>query len=149
MHSFYLFWQHFSGMVELWEEVQDLLLLSQMSQMEASEQQHWQKVCRFCGNQLQNWDQHQFGPTADQGCVCDHSDCQQLMSLACSVTLECGHLCSGVNGETECLKCLKCHNDNSLKQDADDLCVICFTDRLGIRLFFGLIHNISEKLCCI
>jgi len=52
----------------------------------------------------------------------------------CQRILKCGHLCGGIKGETKCLPCLHgCDSDEnpSLKQDADDMCMICFTDALS------------------
>jgi len=53
---------------------------------------------------------------------------------ACERILECGHLCGGVRDESICLPCLqgcshKC--DIILKQDGDDMCMVCFTDGLA------------------
>lgn len=48
--------------------------------------------------------------------------------------LECGHPCGGVRNETKCLPCLQGCSDKLgtiLKQDADDMCMICFTDALA------------------
>lgn len=51
----------------------------------------------------------------------------------CDQTLTCGHPCSGVKGEEECLPCL--HGcaalEANLKQDADDMCMICYTEGLS------------------
>jgi hypothetical protein len=47
--------------------------------------------------------------------------------------LACGHQCGGIANEEECLPCL--HNcppyQGKLKQDADDMCMICFTEALS------------------
>ena len=45
----------------------------------------------------------------------------------------CGHLCGGVKEEDPCLPCLHhgSSTDTSLKQDADDMCMICFTEALA------------------
>lgn len=47
--------------------------------------------------------------------------------------LACGHQCGGIVNEEECLPCL--HNcppyQDKLKQDADDMCMICFTEALS------------------
>lgn len=55
-------------------------------------------------------------------------------------------MCGGVKGEATCLPCLHgCSSDSSLKQDADDMCMVCFTEALACapalqvilkRLFF-------------
>jgi len=52
----------------------------------------------------------------------------------CQRILNCGHLCGGIKDETKCLPCLHgCASveNPSLKQDADDMCMICFTDALS------------------
>lgn len=52
--------------------------------------------------------------------------------MACTKLLNCGHMCGGVLNEEHCLPCLHgCSNDSSLKQDADDMCMICFTEALS------------------
>ncbi|KAK0411800.1 hypothetical protein QR680_005853 [Steinernema hermaphroditum] len=78
--------------------------------------------CRFCTNQLSSEKQMLRG-------VCNHEECLKLAETSCKKTHPCGHLCCGIVGEEECLQCLQCRS--SARQDADDLCVICFTDRLG------------------
>lgn len=55
---------------------------------------------------------------------------------ACSRVLRCGHACGGVRGERACLPCLfgcgagAAAGGAPLRQDADDMCMICFTDPL-------------------
>ncbi|GBP93144.1 hypothetical protein EVAR_69406_1 [Eumeta japonica] len=58
---------------------------------------------------------------------------------SCTRVLTCGHLCGGVLGERTCLPCLYgCAagagaiglGSAPLRQDADDMCMICFTDPL-------------------
>jgi len=52
----------------------------------------------------------------------------------CTKTLSCGHLCGGIFGEEACLPCLhQCRLEDRelLKQDADDMCMICFTEALS------------------
>ncbi|KAI6189442.1 RCR-type E3 ubiquitin transferase [Aphelenchoides bicaudatus] len=79
--------------------------------------------CRFCTNPLKSdTDIHQG--------VCTYSECQELLKDACKKLLPCGHFCSGILNETKCLPCFTCPSTDN-KQDGDDLCVICFTDRLG------------------
>ena len=57
---------------------------------------------------------------------------QEHWRNACTKLLSCGHWCGGVRGETECLPCLQhCARDVQLKQDADDMCMICFTEALS------------------
>ncbi|VDM40401.1 unnamed protein product [Toxocara canis] len=79
--------------------------------------------CRFCANQLK-------GDAQIIGGVCEHEECVLLASSACNKMLSCGHLCGGILDENICMPCLNCHRPEA-RQDADDLCVICFTDRLG------------------
>ncbi|VVD05977.1 unnamed protein product [Leptidea sinapis] len=69
---------------------------------------------------------------------------------ACSRTLGCGHFCGGVRGERTCLPCLfGCTHSSSLRQDADDMCMICFTDPLqaapAIQLTCGHVFHLH---CC-
>lgn len=46
--------------------------------------------------------------------------------------LPCGHMCGGISNETTCLPCLHgCGDVSSLKQDADDMCMICFIEALA------------------
>ena len=51
----------------------------------------------------------------------------------CDKTLSCGHMCCGVKGEEKCPPCLHgCASETGgkLKQDADDMCMICYTEGL-------------------
>ena len=64
--------------------------------------------------------------------VCSEAECQEFQLAACSLTLACGHPCGGIAGEERCLPCLQgCDKSLALKQDADDMCMICFTDPLS------------------
>lgn len=57
---------------------------------------------------------------------------QEYARTACTKLLNCGHMCGGVQGEFECLPCLHgCSADATLRQDADDMCMICFTEALS------------------
>ncbi|CAD5232657.1 unnamed protein product [Bursaphelenchus xylophilus] len=78
--------------------------------------------CRFCQNPLK--------PDETKTGVCGYNECQDMLKDACMKILPCGHWCPGISGEKECLPCFTCPSSDS-KQDSDDLCVICFTDRLG------------------
>ena len=61
----------------------------------------------------------------------DDQKCQEFQLTACTELLACGHPCGGIAGETRCLPCLQgCDKTLRLKQDADDMCMICFTDPL-------------------
>ncbi|XP_038063237.1 E3 ubiquitin-protein ligase MYCBP2-like isoform X3 [Patiria miniata] len=100
-------------------------------------------TCRFCGSMATS------GLLA-VGSVCDDPDCQRHIRSACTKTLSCGHLCGGVKEEESCLPCLHgCSRDATLKQDADDMCMICFTEALAcapaIQLDCG---HVFHKHCC-
>ena len=58
---------------------------------------------------------------------------QEYAKQACSKTHPCGHPCGGVKNEETCLPCLHgCDKSTGcLKQDADDMCMICFTEALS------------------
>lgn len=92
------------------------------------------------------------GPLA-VGNVCEDADCQAFaenvrtynedlfflilqllidyLFQACIKVHPCGHLCAGLQNEEECLRCLQSSCTPGLKQDADDMCMICFTDALS------------------
>uniref|UniRef100_A0A915IBF2 RCR-type E3 ubiquitin transferase n=1 Tax=Romanomermis culicivorax TaxID=13658 RepID=A0A915IBF2_ROMCU len=77
--------------------------------------------CRFCG----------FNNATGMHDTCYEQECQEKLAMACKKVLPCGHLCGGIIDEKICLPCLKCHNSPHLRQDAEDICVICFTDTLS------------------
>ncbi|KAH9488940.1 E3 ubiquitin-protein ligase mycbp2 [Bulinus truncatus] len=84
-------------------------------------------TCRFCGRTSNT------GLLAI-GNVCSDPDCQEFSKNACNKLLPCGHLCGGIAGEDPCLPCLhRCRpsDQEQLKQDADDMCMICFTEALS------------------
>ncbi|CAI9731993.1 E3 ubiquitin-protein ligase MYCBP2-like [Octopus vulgaris] len=84
-------------------------------------------TCRFCGTSSNN------GLLAI-GNVCSDAECQEHGRNACTKTLPCGHTCGGIKNEESCLPCLnRCPapNQQMLKQDADDMCMICFTEALS------------------
>ncbi|XP_023247966.1 E3 ubiquitin-protein ligase highwire [Copidosoma floridanum] len=100
-------------------------------------------VCRFCGT---------TGNTGllAIGNVCSDHDCQEHAKNACSKVLACGHLCGGVRDESPCLPCLqRCNRDDDLRQDADDMCMICFVEALSsapaIKLHCGHVFHLH---CC-
>uniref|UniRef100_A0A913I5E3 RCR-type E3 ubiquitin transferase n=1 Tax=Strongyloides stercoralis TaxID=6248 RepID=A0A913I5E3_STRER len=90
--------------------------------------------CRFCESPLQTEIEKING-------VCYQSECEKYKESVCKkVHPNCGHFCNGTIDEKECLPCLKCPQnldklDNNIKdkinQDSDDLCSICYTDKLG------------------
>ena len=67
------------------------------------------------------------------GNICGDPDCQERATIVCDKTLSCGHACCGVKGEKKCLPCLHgcAVGDSRLKQDADDMCMICYTESLS------------------
>lgn len=83
-------------------------------------------ACRFCGTRNGT-------ELSAVGSVCSDPDCQEYAKLACSKTHPCGHPCGGVKNEEACLPCLHGCDKNTgcLKQDADDMCMICFTEALS------------------
>ncbi|XP_050301011.1 E3 ubiquitin-protein ligase MYCBP2 isoform X2 [Anthonomus grandis grandis] len=100
-------------------------------------------ICRFCGT------------TGNSGLlaignVCADTECQEYGKTACTKLLNCGHMCGGVLGETRCLPCLHgCSNDSTLRQDSDDMCMVCFTEALScapaIQLQCGHVFHLH---CC-
>ncbi|KAL4230611.1 E3 ubiquitin-protein ligase mycbp2 [Mactra antiquata] len=84
-------------------------------------------TCRFCGLTSNTG-------VLSIGNVCSDPECQAYAEKACNKTLSCGHLCGGIKNEEPCLPCLhRCRADDQelLKQDADDMCMICFTEALS------------------
>ncbi|KAK9891458.1 hypothetical protein WA026_014691 [Henosepilachna vigintioctopunctata] len=100
-------------------------------------------VCRFCS------------ATGTSGLlaignVCADQECQEYSKTACTKLLNCGHMCGGIIDEANCLPCLHgCTNDPNLRQDADDMCMICFTEALScapaIQLKCGHVFHLH---CC-
>ncbi|XP_060681901.1 E3 ubiquitin-protein ligase MYCBP2 isoform X9 [Hemiscyllium ocellatum] len=84
------------------------------------------EACRFCGSRNGT-------ELSAVGSVCSDTDCQEYAKTACGKTHSCGHPCGGVKGEEHCLPCLHGCDKNAicLKQDADDMCMICFTEALS------------------
>ncbi|XP_064076475.1 E3 ubiquitin-protein ligase MYCBP2 [Vanessa tameamea] len=100
-------------------------------------------TCRFCGAR---------GSTGllAIGNVCADQQCQEHGREACTRVHSCGHACGGVRDEKTCLPCLfGCAGCESLRQDADDMCMICFTDPLqaapAIQLTCGHVFHLH---CC-
>ncbi|RVE51528.1 hypothetical protein evm_003798 [Chilo suppressalis] len=84
------------------------------------------------------------------GNVCADQQCQEHGREACNRVLGCGHMCGGVRCEPQCLPCLfGCGRDVPLRQDADYMCMICFTDPLqaapAIQLSCGHVFHLH---CC-
>ncbi|RLU26230.1 hypothetical protein DMN91_000023 [Ooceraea biroi] len=100
-------------------------------------------ICRFCGT---------IGNTGllAIGNICADHDCQEHAKNACNKVHSCGHICGGVRNERACLPCLhRCLPGSDLKQDADDMCMICFTEALScapaIQLQCGHVFHLH---CC-
>ncbi|KAM4795152.1 LOW QUALITY PROTEIN: E3 ubiquitin-protein ligase MYCBP2 [Rhinophrynus dorsalis] len=102
------------------------------------------ETCRFCGSRNGT-------ELSAVGSVCTDSDCQEYAKIACSKTHSCGHPCGGVKNEDHCLPCLHgCDkNATSLKQDADDMCMICFTEALSAAPAIQLdCSHVFHLQCC-
>jgi hypothetical protein len=101
-------------------------------------------ACRFCGT-VSNTGMLSIGT------VCGDPECQERAVTVCDKTLACGHPCSGVKGESECLPCLHgCSPPEAkLRQDADDMCMICYTEGLScapcVQLTCG---HVFHYHCC-
>lgn len=98
-------------------------------------------VCRFCGAP---------GATGLLPAKNVCSDCREHALNACSKTHSCGHLCNGIRGEVVCLPCLHgCGTSKGLRQDGDDMCMICFSEALScapaIQLSCG---HVFHYHCC-
>ncbi|KAH9373288.1 hypothetical protein HPB48_005033 [Haemaphysalis longicornis] len=98
-------------------------------------------ICRFCGAP---------GVTGLLSAAATCTDCREHAANACSKTHPCGHLCSGIRGEGTCLPCLHgCVGSKGLRQDADDMCMICFSEALScapaIQLSCG---HVFHYHCC-
>jgi len=108
--------------------------------------------CRFCGSSEQlspmpvddttvkYRDLVASRETSGVAFVCTKDECQLKCSRSCKKILPCGHYCGGVDKETTCLPCLNenCisqttnnNTDQEPKQNADDLCNMCWVEDLG------------------
>ncbi|XP_041463237.1 E3 ubiquitin-protein ligase MYCBP2-like isoform X3 [Lytechinus variegatus] len=101
-------------------------------------------TCRFCGTKTST------GILGPAGSVCNDPDCQRYADNACTKVQVCGHMCGGIRDESECLPCLYgCNPPSTLRQDADDMCMICFTEALAcapaIQLNCG---HVFHHHCC-
>ncbi|KRY47660.1 E3 ubiquitin-protein ligase rpm-1 [Trichinella britovi] len=101
------------------------------------------RLCRFCNAVL--------SASRSPEEVCERAECSRLLLEACPKLLPCGHLCGGIAGEARCLPCLRCRDGRgSPVQDAEDLCVICYTDPLGaapaVQLHCG---HVFHHACCV
>ncbi|XP_030837055.1 E3 ubiquitin-protein ligase MYCBP2 [Strongylocentrotus purpuratus] len=101
-------------------------------------------TCRFCGTKTST------GILGPAGSVCNDPDCQRYADNACTKVQQCGHMCGGIHDESDCLPCLYgCNPSSTLRQDADDMCMICFTEALAcapaIQLNCG---HVFHHHCC-
>eukprot|EP00095_Tigriopus_kingsejongensis_P005847 maker-scaffold697_size109876-snap-gene-0.24 protein:Tk05847 transcript:maker-scaffold697_size109876-snap-gene-0.24-mRNA-1 annotation:"e3 ubiquitin-protein ligase mycbp2 isoform x1" len=81
-------------------------------------------TCRFCARVSSS-----DSPVIDS--LCTDKECVEFSHLACQKTLPCGHFCGGIWDESQCLPCLHGCSGEKLRQDADDMCMICFTEALS------------------
>ncbi|XP_024084698.1 E3 ubiquitin-protein ligase MYCBP2 isoform X3 [Cimex lectularius] len=101
-------------------------------------------VCRFCGASGSSG-------LLSIGNVCADHECQEHARNACGKVHMCGHGCGGIANEVECLPCLYgCSPEATmLKQDADDMCMICFIEALSsapaVQLKCGHVFHLH---CC-
>jgi len=101
-------------------------------------------TCRFCLRQSSP--DH---PVMDS--LCSDKECVDYSKAACTKVHNCGHYCGGIKDEEVCLPCLHgCSGASSgLRQDADDMCMICFTEALwpipSIQLECG---HVFHSACC-
>nr|KAF6374641.1 MYC binding protein 2 [Pipistrellus kuhlii] len=102
------------------------------------------EACRFCGSRSGT-------ELSAVGSVCSDADCQEYAKIACCKTHPCGHPCGGVKNEEHCLPCLHgCDKSaTTLKQDADDMCMICFTEALSAAPAIQLdCSHVFHLQCC-
>ena len=112
-------------------------------------------ACRFCGTTSNTG-------LLGIGNVCSDQECQERVRKVCDKTLPCGHFCCGVKGEETCLPCLHgcgsgdkavSHEGPRLKQDADDMCMICYTEGLScapcIQVSWNSVSHSHLVICAI
>ncbi|KAK4016037.1 hypothetical protein OUZ56_031000 [Daphnia magna] len=105
--------------------------------------------CRYCGSAISPSSSSLFDDQTIN--VCNEPDCMEYSRNACLKTHSCGHPCGGVRDETQCLPCLyRCAgNAANLKQDADDMCMICFTEALSAAPAIQLTcKHVFHAHCC-
>ena len=96
------------------------------------------RACRFCGTELTLENEDMSGGVDAVADVCVDERCVRLKGRACPKRLECGHACCGVRNEETCLPCLTCGDGKAeteairLRQDGEDMCMICWTDPLSM-----------------
>lgn len=85
-------------------------------------------ICRFCGLIKKN---DFLESNEDLINVCHSEECDIYASYSCNRKLGCGHYCFGIADDkySKCLPCLQgCSHE--LKQDGDDMCMICFSESI-------------------
>ena len=94
--------------------------------------------CRFCGTTSNT-------SLLSIGSVCTDPECLERSDVVCDKMLPCGHACCGVKGEEKCLPCLYgCAGDDSkLKQDAEDMCMMCYTEGLAYAACIQVLLSID------
>jgi E3 ubiquitin-protein ligase MYCBP2 len=97
---------------------------------------HGAQECRFCEMPLTAENMAppmaRISPALEM--CCNQPDCLEARDNSCDKILPCGHPCCGVKGEEKCLPCLHCgpaEGELALTQDADDYCVVCYTDAIS------------------
>ncbi|GAM20883.1 hypothetical protein SAMD00019534_040580 [Acytostelium subglobosum LB1] len=96
------------------------------------------ETCRFCHSKL---DLENLIPKHGISNVCSNADCREKAPRNCTKVHPCGHYCYGVRDEEECLPCLHgCKRPENaapltrnfkVTQDADDFCLVCWTECLS------------------
>lgn len=92
------------------------------------------RKCRYCDEPIteKNKPRTKVEALSD---ICTNKECSELAKRACPKMLPCRHPCGGVNGESECLPCLRepcCQENDQLNgQNGDDYCNICFIEALN------------------
>ncbi|CAB3398193.1 unnamed protein product [Caenorhabditis bovis] len=112
-----------NGMVEITSDVIFPSSSGNPMQSSAFSPGNQNSFCRFCGNSVPSHEQNLDG-------TCSHDDCVNYAKTACNKVHSCGHFCGGIKDEVDCLPCMTCKRSDA-NQDSDDVCVICFTERLG------------------
>jgi len=89
-------------------------------------------ACRFCSCPVSDCPASAIPASPALTLVCGKDECQEKAAHSCLRMHTCGHVCTGVRNEQECLPCLHgCGGaDTKLTQDQDDTCIICWCETL-------------------
>ena len=120
---------------------------------ESFEEYQKARKCRYCLNPIRD-DPQESDDILDL-MVCKDAECAQKKRFACPKRLDCTHLCCGVAGEPECLRCL--HQDCVKNQkeelkidlmDGEDYCNICWIEGLNAAPCIELTcHHVFHYAC--